>query len=240
MAGYYAGSGDQARSAGAGNGLQRRPRLAAAGLAACRISGRRFETYTWTGNKEIAAALTTLFAKDGGGKSTAQGVLEPVPPDARHEAGGRGQRSRRAFPRKHDALGAGLPVDRRPRVPRGGPRLARPARTRRHAALRRARLRRVLRADRRVPGNRDLRRGRLPVEPDRPAHRQRRRAHGGPGGAGVLQRRSGHRRRAISRPTSISRVPTASSTAPRPVPTGRARRGARTRRSTARCAARPP
>ncbi|MHB1037103.1 MAG: beta-L-arabinofuranosidase domain-containing protein [Pirellulales bacterium] len=28
------------------------------------------ETYTWTGNKEIAAALTTLFSKDGGGKNT--------------------------------------------------------------------------------------------------------------------------------------------------------------------------
>lgn len=27
-----------------------------------------FDTYTWTGNKEIAAALTTLFSKDGGGK----------------------------------------------------------------------------------------------------------------------------------------------------------------------------
>jgi hypothetical protein len=28
-----------------------------------------FETYTWTGNKEIAAALTRLFAKEGGGKA---------------------------------------------------------------------------------------------------------------------------------------------------------------------------
>jgi len=28
-----------------------------------------FDTYTWTGNKEIAAALTTLFSKDGGGKN---------------------------------------------------------------------------------------------------------------------------------------------------------------------------
>ena len=31
-----------------------------------------FETYTWTGNKEIAAALTTLFSEDGGGKNTQQ------------------------------------------------------------------------------------------------------------------------------------------------------------------------
>ncbi len=27
-----------------------------------------FQTYTWTGNKEIAAALTAIFSKDGGGK----------------------------------------------------------------------------------------------------------------------------------------------------------------------------
>jgi len=27
-----------------------------------------YDTYTWTGNREIAAALTTLFSKDGGGK----------------------------------------------------------------------------------------------------------------------------------------------------------------------------
>jgi hypothetical protein len=27
-----------------------------------------FETYTWTGNRQIAAALTALFSKDGGGK----------------------------------------------------------------------------------------------------------------------------------------------------------------------------
>ena len=31
-----------------------------------------FETYTWTGNKEIAAALTTLFAKDDGSRNTNQ------------------------------------------------------------------------------------------------------------------------------------------------------------------------
>jgi hypothetical protein len=30
-----------------------------------------FQTYTWTGNKEIAAALTTLFSADGGGKNAA-------------------------------------------------------------------------------------------------------------------------------------------------------------------------
>ena len=41
-----------------------------------------FQTYTWTGNKEIAEALTTLFSKDGGGKDTPQGVLEPLPPHA--------------------------------------------------------------------------------------------------------------------------------------------------------------
>jgi uncharacterized protein len=29
-----------------------------------------FETYTWTGNKEIAAGLTKLFSKDGGGKNS--------------------------------------------------------------------------------------------------------------------------------------------------------------------------
>ncbi len=28
-----------------------------------------FDTYTWTGNKKIAATLTTLFSKDGGGKN---------------------------------------------------------------------------------------------------------------------------------------------------------------------------
>ena len=32
-----------------------------------------FQTYTWTGNKEIAEALTTLFSKDGGGKGTPEG-----------------------------------------------------------------------------------------------------------------------------------------------------------------------
>ena len=32
-----------------------------------------YETYTWTGNKEIASGLTTLFAKDGGGDKSAGG-----------------------------------------------------------------------------------------------------------------------------------------------------------------------
>jgi uncharacterized protein len=32
-----------------------------------------FDTYTWTGNKEIAAGLTALFAKDGGGKAGTAG-----------------------------------------------------------------------------------------------------------------------------------------------------------------------
>ena len=32
-----------------------------------------FETYTWTGNREIAAGLTTLFSKDGGGDKSAGG-----------------------------------------------------------------------------------------------------------------------------------------------------------------------
>jgi hypothetical protein len=31
-----------------------------------------FETYTWTGNKEIAEALRALFSEDGGGKNTEQ------------------------------------------------------------------------------------------------------------------------------------------------------------------------
>jgi hypothetical protein len=31
-----------------------------------------FETYTWTGNKDIAAALTTLFSKDDGSRNTSQ------------------------------------------------------------------------------------------------------------------------------------------------------------------------
>ncbi|MCX6910918.1 MAG: glycoside hydrolase family 127 protein [Verrucomicrobia bacterium] len=66
LVGYYAGSGDQRvlqtlETAYGGNrdwlgwGMSN--------------PWPAFDTYTWTGNKEIAAALTTLFAKDGGGKN---------------------------------------------------------------------------------------------------------------------------------------------------------------------------
>ena len=72
-----------------------------------------FETYTWTGNKEIAAALTSC--SQGRRRRDSSQCLEPLPPDARLEPGAGGQRSRRAFPGKHDAVGDGLPVDGQPR-----------------------------------------------------------------------------------------------------------------------------
>lgn len=68
LAGYYAASGDprvlQTLAAGYG-GDRDWLRLG----WAMSNPWPAFDTYTWTGNREIAAALTTLFAKDGGGQS---------------------------------------------------------------------------------------------------------------------------------------------------------------------------
>ena len=94
-----------------------------------------------------------------------------------------------------------------------------------HAALRRAGRRRVLRADRRVSGNRDLRRGRLPVESDRPAWPSAAKGAWRTGRNGRSSTPVRPRSHAISRPTSISRVPTASSITPRRVPMGPAPSG---------------
>lgn len=68
LAGYYAASGDS-----------RVLRTLEAGYSGDRDWLRlgwamgnpwpAFDTFTWTGNKDIAAALTALFSKDGGGKS---------------------------------------------------------------------------------------------------------------------------------------------------------------------------
>ena len=76
-----------------------------------------FDTYTWTGNQHIAAGLTALFSADGGGLEPGGSVLQPLSPAAQSDAGRRDERSRRPFPREHNAVGAGLLVDRQPRVP---------------------------------------------------------------------------------------------------------------------------
>ncbi len=66
LVGYYAASGDKRvlQTLEAGYGGKRD--WLGWGMS---NSWPAFDTYTWTGNKEIAAALTTLFAKDGGGKN---------------------------------------------------------------------------------------------------------------------------------------------------------------------------
>ncbi len=72
LAAYYAGSGDkqvlqtlEAAYSGDRNWVRLGGGMSSVWPA--------FQTYTWTGNKEIAAALTTLFSKDGGGKNASQG-----------------------------------------------------------------------------------------------------------------------------------------------------------------------
>ncbi len=69
MAAYYAGSGDK-------RVLQTLETAYAGDRSWVQLGGGMssiwpaFQTYTWTGNKEIAAGLTTRFSKDGGGKGT--------------------------------------------------------------------------------------------------------------------------------------------------------------------------
>jgi hypothetical protein len=68
LAGYYAGSGDQRvlRTLEAGYSGDRDWLRLGWGMS---NPWPAFDTYTWTGNQEIAAALTTLFSNDGGGKN---------------------------------------------------------------------------------------------------------------------------------------------------------------------------
>ncbi|MFZ2641317.1 MAG: beta-L-arabinofuranosidase domain-containing protein [Verrucomicrobiia bacterium] len=68
LAGYYAASGDKRvlRALEAGYSGDRDWLRLGWGMS---NPWPAFDTYTWTGNKEIAAALTTLFDKDGGGKN---------------------------------------------------------------------------------------------------------------------------------------------------------------------------
>jgi hypothetical protein len=65
MAAYYAGSGDQRvlQTLEAGYGGDRNWVRLGGGMSSVWPA---FQTYTWTGNKEIAEALTALFSNDGG------------------------------------------------------------------------------------------------------------------------------------------------------------------------------
>ena len=68
LAGYYAGSGDPRvlQTLEAGYSGDRDWLRLGWGMS---NPWPAFDTYTWTGNKEIAAALTVLFSKDGGGRN---------------------------------------------------------------------------------------------------------------------------------------------------------------------------
>jgi len=72
MAAYYAGSGDNRalRTLEAGYSGDRNWLRLGGGMSSVWPA---FQTYTWTGNKEIAEALTTLFSKEGSGKGTSEG-----------------------------------------------------------------------------------------------------------------------------------------------------------------------
>ncbi|MGO8747793.1 MAG: beta-L-arabinofuranosidase domain-containing protein [Thermoguttaceae bacterium] len=72
MAAYYAGSADNRvlQTLEAGYSEDRNWVRLGGGMSSVWPA---FQTYTWTGNKEIAAALTALFSKDGSGKNTPQG-----------------------------------------------------------------------------------------------------------------------------------------------------------------------
>src|SRR5208337_469203 len=72
MAAYYAGSGDNRalRTLEAGYSGDRNWLRLGGGMSSVWPA---FQTYTWTGNKQIAEALTTLFSKEGSGKGTSEG-----------------------------------------------------------------------------------------------------------------------------------------------------------------------
>ncbi|MGA2618671.1 MAG: hypothetical protein ABSF26_13740 [Thermoguttaceae bacterium] len=75
LAAYYAGSGDRPvlqTLEAAYKGDRNWVRLGG-GMSSVWPA---FQTYTWTGNKEIAEALTMLFSKDGGGKGTSRGAWD--------------------------------------------------------------------------------------------------------------------------------------------------------------------
>jgi hypothetical protein len=75
MAAYYAGSGDQRvlKALATGYGSDRNWVRLPGGMSSVWPA---FQTYTWTGNKDIADGLTALFAKDGGGQGASRGPWE--------------------------------------------------------------------------------------------------------------------------------------------------------------------
>ena len=106
---YYAGSGDQRILQTLETAYSGNRDWAAAGMGHVE-PWPALETYTWTGNQEIAASLTALFNQDGDDKKPGAS-LEPLPPAAQRQAGGRGNDHGVAFSRKHGPLGTGLSVD---------------------------------------------------------------------------------------------------------------------------------
>jgi len=68
LAGYYAGSGDQRVLQTLEAGYSGNRDWLRLGWAMSN-PWPAFDTYTWSGNQEIAAALTALFSKDGGGRN---------------------------------------------------------------------------------------------------------------------------------------------------------------------------
>jgi hypothetical protein len=72
LAAYYAGSGDKQvlQTLEAGYSEDRNWVRLGGGMSSVWPA---FQTYTWTGNKEIGERLTTLFSKDGSGKNAPQG-----------------------------------------------------------------------------------------------------------------------------------------------------------------------
>ena len=191
MTGYYAGSGDQHILKALETVYSTDPDCLRGITGNMSNLWPAFDTYTWTGNKAIAAALDAMFDKERPGLKpilnryrTAPDLTPGTTVENQHVV---------EFLESTTPWAVGYLWTGDAELPSGGPWLARPARTHRHAAVRRAGRRRVVRPDRRVPRDRDLRRRGIRVEPGRAAGRERRGPHGRPARAGVFQRRAGHR-----------------------------------------------